>query len=181
MRKTSVLKFASNSKKGEEFDSLRLFPLFSRAIVTFPALRHGRFSLFPIEHPRPPADALKDRDGRLPSDRAILKSNPETPMLHKRKERIKMNENVKNLLKEQLWTLGTCSDEPNAVPAFKDVLPDGRLAVGDVFLDTTLKNIEANGKIAVSVYNLATMEGYQIKGHAEYMTEGNWLTPSKKR
>ena len=92
------------------------------SVVTFPALRRGRFSLFPIEPPRPPADALKDRDGRLPSDRAILKSHPETPMLHKRKERIKMNENVKNLLKEQLWTLGTCSDEPNAVPAFKDAL-----------------------------------------------------------
>lgn len=110
-------------KKGEEFDPLHRFPLFSRAIVTFPALRHGRFSLFPIEPPRSPADALKDRDGRFPSERAILKSHPETPMLHKRKERIKMNENVKNLLKEQLWTLGTCSDEPNAVPvAFKDVL-----------------------------------------------------------
>ena len=52
-------------KKGEEFESLHLFPLFSRAIVTFSALRHGRFSLFPIEHSRPPADALKDRDDRL--------------------------------------------------------------------------------------------------------------------
>ena len=92
-----------------------------------------------------------------------------------------MNENVKKLLKEQLWTLGTCSDEPNAVPvAFKDVRPDGRLAVGDVFLDTTLKNIEANGKIAVSVYNLATMEGYQIKGHAEYVTEGELVDTFKK-
>ena len=66
-------------------------------------------------------------------------------------------------------------------PLLRMYLPDGRLAGGDVFLDTTLKNIEANGKIAVSVYNLATMEGYQIKGHAEYVTERNWLTPSKKR
>lgn len=65
MRKTSGLNFASNSKKDEEFESLRLFSLFFRAIVTFPALRHGRLSLFPIEHPRPPADALKDRDDRL--------------------------------------------------------------------------------------------------------------------
>ena len=33
-----------------------------------------------------------------------------------------MNENVTKLLKEQIWYLGTYSDEPNAVPvAFKDI------------------------------------------------------------
>lgn len=56
--------------------------------------------------------------------------------------------------------------------AFKDVTPDGRLVVGDVFLETTLANIRANGKAAVSACNAATMEGYQIKGTAEYVTEG---------
>lgn len=92
-----------------------------------------------------------------------------------------MNEQVIKLLKEQLWTLATSSDEPNAVPvAFKDVTEDGRLAVGDVFLDTTLKNIRENGKIAVSVYNGSTLEGYQIKGSAEYVTEGAVVEAFKK-
>ena len=42
--------------------------------------------------------------------------------------------------------LATCADgEPNVVPvAFKDVTEDGKLVVGDVFLETTLKNIKAN-------------------------------------
>lgn len=49
-----------------------------------------------------------------------------------------------------------------------------KLAVGDVFLDTTLKNIKADGgKIAVSVYNAESLEGYQIKGTAEYVTKGD--------
>ena len=50
---------------------------------------------------------------------------------------------------------------------------DGKLVVGDVFLDTTLKNIAANnGKIAISVYDAQSLAGYQIKGTAQYVTEG---------
>ena len=57
--------------------------------------------------------------------------------------------------------------------AFKDVTEDGKLVVGDVFLETTLKNIKANdGRIAISAYDAQTLEGYQIKGTAEYVTEG---------
>lgn len=84
-----------------------------------------------------------------------------------------LNENVRKILAEQMWYLATYSNEPNAVPvAFKEVSEDGKLLVGDVFLETTLKNIEANGKIAVSASDAATLEGYQIKGTAQYITEG---------
>ena len=86
-----------------------------------------------------------------------------------------LNENVKKILKESMWDLATCgNNEPNVVPvSFKDVTEDGKLVVGDVFLETTLKNIQSNGgKIAISVYNGETLEGYQIKGTATYVTEG---------
>ena len=86
-----------------------------------------------------------------------------------------MNDSVKKLLKESMWDLATCANgEPNVVPVtFKDVTPDGKLVVGDVFLDTTLKNLTANGgRIAISVYDAKSLEGYQIKGVAEYVTEG---------
>lgn len=86
-----------------------------------------------------------------------------------------LNENVKKILKDSMWDLATCdNNEPNVVPvAFKDVTEDGKLVVGDVFLETTLKNIQSNGgKIAISVYNVETLEGYQIKGTATYVTEG---------
>lgn len=86
-----------------------------------------------------------------------------------------MNDDVKKLLKESMWDLATCSNgEPNVVPvAFKDVTEDGKLVVGDVFLETTLRNIKANhGKLAISVYDAKNLEGYQIKGTAEYVAEG---------
>lgn len=84
-----------------------------------------------------------------------------------------LNENVRKILAEQMWYLATYSNEPNAVPvAFKKVTEDGKLLVGDVFLQTTLENIEANSKIAVSASDAATLEGYQIKGTAQYITEG---------
>ncbi|HIR44587.1 MAG TPA: pyridoxamine 5'-phosphate oxidase family protein [Candidatus Ventrisoma faecale] len=86
-----------------------------------------------------------------------------------------MNETVVKLLKSSMWDLATCADgEPNVVPvAFKDVTEDGKLVVGDVFLETTLQNIKANnGRIAISAYDAQNLEGYQIKGSAEYVTEG---------
>lgn len=86
-----------------------------------------------------------------------------------------LNENVKRLLAESMWDLATCADnEPNVVPvAFKDVTEDEKLVVGDVFLETTLNNLKGNGgRIAVSVYDAKSLEGYQIKGAAEYVTEG---------
>ena len=85
-----------------------------------------------------------------------------------------LNESVVKLLKESVWDLATCADgEPNVVPvAFKDVTEDGKLLVGDVFLETTLNNIKANdGKITISVYDAQNLEGYQIKGTAQYVTE----------
>lgn len=86
-----------------------------------------------------------------------------------------MNENVSKLLKTSIWDLATCANgEPNVVPvAFKDIYDDGKLEVGDVYLETTLSNIKANGgRIAVSVYSPQSLEGYQIKGTAVYVTDG---------
>ncbi len=92
-----------------------------------------------------------------------------------------MNENVVSLLKAQPWTLGICGTEPNAVPVlFKDVTDDGKLVVGDVFLNTTLKNLEANDTIAVSAFNGETLEGYQVKGRAQHIVEGPVVDEFKK-
>lgn len=63
-----------------------------------------------------------------------------------------LNESVIKVLKRGMWDLATCADgEPNVVTvAFKDVTADGKLVVGDVFLETTLNNIKANnGRIAI--------------------------------
>lgn len=86
-----------------------------------------------------------------------------------------LSENVKKLLQTSMWDLASCAgNQPNVVPvAFKDVTEDGKLVVGDVFLETTLKNLKkSGGHIAISVYDAKSLEGYQIKGHAQYVTEG---------
>ena len=86
-----------------------------------------------------------------------------------------LNETVTKLLKENLWDLATCADGvPNVVPvAFKDVTPDGKLVVGDVFLATTLENLAKNeGRIAISAYDAKALAGYQITGTAVHVTEG---------
>lgn len=93
-----------------------------------------------------------------------------------------LTEAVKKVLAENMWNLATCSDNQlNVVPvAFKDVTADGKLVIGDVFLETTLKNLQANGgKIAISVYNATSLEGYQIKGTAEYVTSGELVETFK--
>ena len=94
-----------------------------------------------------------------------------------------MDARVIKVLKENMWDLATCAaGEPNVVPvAFKDVTDDGRLIVGDVFLDTTLRNLRENdNRIAISAYDAKTLEGYQIKGVAEYQTEGIVVDTFKK-
>ena len=85
-----------------------------------------------------------------------------------------LNESVIKLLKNGMWDLATCANgEPNVVPvAFKDIADDGKLVVGDVFLETTINNIKANnGRIAVSVYDAQNLEGYQIKGTVTNITK----------
>ncbi|MCD7903108.1 MAG: pyridoxamine 5'-phosphate oxidase family protein [Oscillospiraceae bacterium] len=94
------------------------------------------------------------------------------------------NEAVKKLLDASMWDLATCANgEPNVVPvAFKMATEDGRLAIGDVFLETTLRNLNASGgkiAISVSVYDAESLEGYQIKGTAEYLTEGEIVSAFK--
>ena len=86
-----------------------------------------------------------------------------------------MNEQVKKILENNLWEAATvCSKGfPNVVPVgFKAVLDDGKLAIGDVFLKQTLENIEANHRIAISAFDPKTTEGYQVKGRADYVTDG---------
>lgn len=64
---------------------------------------------------------------------------------------IMLNESVVKLLKEGMWDLATCANgELNVVPvAFKDVTDDGKLVVGDVFLETTLNNFNKTFKTQI--------------------------------
>lgn len=83
------------------------------------------------------------------------------------------NAEVKELLEKQMWYLATQGERPNVVPvAFKGISPEGELLVGDVFLHTTLENLQKDANIAVAVSDEQALKGYQIKGTARYVTEG---------
>ena len=82
-------------------------------------------------------------------------------------------EDVRKVFEDNLWFLATCGDEPNVVPAgFKYITEDGKFAIGALLMETTLKNIGANGKIAIAAADPLTAEAYQVKGTAELVTEG---------
>ena len=85
-----------------------------------------------------------------------------------------MNEQVKKVLSENIWTLATSANgDVNVAPfAFKAVLPDGRLAIANNFMQKTVANIKANEVVSVSAYDPKTNEGYQIKGKAIYTEDG---------
>ncbi len=93
------------------------------------------------------------------------------------------SQQVIQVLKEQIWYLATCNnDQPNVIPvAFKEVTQDGNLAVGDVFLHTTLENIAANPRISVAASNASSLEGYQIQGQAHYYAQGEIVEKFKQQ
>lgn len=92
-----------------------------------------------------------------------------------------MNEAVVKVLKENLWHIATFGEEPNVVPVgFKDVTDDGKLVVGDVFMEATAKNVKANGKVAIAAATPKS-EGYQVKGTAEYVTSGALFDAYQKK
>lgn len=90
---------------------------------------------------------------------------------------VQLNDRVKGVLESQpLWYVATCSDEPDvAMIGFKEILEDGRLLLCDVFMKNTRRNFRANGKVCIAVANPDTMEGYQITGTTEYITEGEHM------
>lgn len=93
-----------------------------------------------------------------------------------------LDERVKSLLEsEAMWYVGTMGDDPNvSCIGFKEILDDGKLLLCDVFMNHTLKNIRANGKVAITVCSPEKMEAYQISGTAEYLTESPKLESWKE-
>ena len=83
-----------------------------------------------------------------------------------------MNANVREILEGNIWSLATLGDTVNVVPIhYKHVTEDGNLVVVDNFLRKTKENVLKTGVAAVSAFKPGTA-GYQVKGKATYMSEG---------
>jgi len=77
--------------------------------------------------------------------------------------------------KMQVWSVATADKDgmPNVVPiAFAKVLSDDEILLVDNFLDKTKANIKADPKVAISVWDLEQLKGYQFKGTARIETSG---------
>ena len=89
----------------------------------------------------------------------------------------KIIENVKNVFnKTAIYAVATASKEglPNVVQIHfvKIYNEDDTILLVDNFMDKTLKNIEENPYIAISVWDMDKKQAFQLKGVASIMTSG---------
>ena len=84
-------------------------------------------------------------------------------------------QNVQDFLKGKLGWVSTASAAgvPNAVPKGSvRVLDDSHIMFADLFSLKTRANLKENPNVGVTVIDLATNQGYQIKGTAELLESG---------
>ncbi len=89
----------------------------------------------------------------------------------------KITEEVKEVVgksKGLAVATATKEGEPNVVPiAFGKVLSEDEVLLMDVFMEKTKENIKANPRVAISVWDMDTFKGYQLKGSARIETSGS--------
>ncbi len=85
----------------------------------------------------------------------------------------KLDDDVKSLLNNsKVWHIATMDDMPNVITVlFKTIDENDNIILFDVFMNKTANNIKKNGKIAITVYDMEILKGYQLKGSAQYSTE----------
>jgi uncharacterized protein len=84
-------------------------------------------------------------------------------------------QNVQDFLKGRLGWVSTASAAgvPNAVPKGSvRVLDDSHILFADLFSQKTRANLMENPNVGVTVIDLETAQGYQIKGTAELQDSG---------
>jgi predicted pyridoxine 5'-phosphate oxidase superfamily flavin-nucleotide-binding protein len=87
-----------------------------------------------------------------------------------------LNERMKEIFAKQgIFALGTAdlNGVPNVVPvgAIK-IMDDETILISDQYFHKTLDNLRQNPQVAISFWERAEGEGYQIKGEATIHTEG---------
>ncbi len=88
----------------------------------------------------------------------------------------KLTNEVKGVIeKSKGWAFATADQNgnPNVVSiAFGKVLSESQVMLIDVFMDKTLENLTENPTVALSVWDMESLQGYQLKGTAKVETSG---------
>lgn len=94
---------------------------------------------------------------------------------------IKIPQDIKNLLEKSIVAFGTCdkSGKPNVVAvACCKVVTANQVLITDNFFNKTRANLLANDQVSLAFWepvdNSAGNQGFQLKGTAEYLTQGPW-------
>jgi predicted pyridoxine 5'-phosphate oxidase superfamily flavin-nucleotide-binding protein len=86
----------------------------------------------------------------------------------------KLNQRMKEIFEKQkpiVLATATKDGIPNVVPVgMKKIIDDETILISDQYLNKTLKNIQANPRVAITVWD--EIEGYQIKGTVTVETSG---------
>jgi len=87
-----------------------------------------------------------------------------------------LNERMKEIFgKQGIFGLATAdlNGIPNVVPVGSiKILDDETILISDQYFHKTLDNLRQNPKVAISFWERAEGEGYQVKGDATIHTEG---------
>ncbi len=87
----------------------------------------------------------------------------------------KIPNEVQEFLKGKMAWVATAgpSGMPNATPKGSvKIIDDEHIVFADLFSKKTRENLRANPKVAVTVVDMTTYKGYQIKGSAKILESG---------
>jgi predicted pyridoxine 5'-phosphate oxidase superfamily flavin-nucleotide-binding protein len=87
----------------------------------------------------------------------------------------KIPKEVQEFLKGKMaWVATAASDGmPNTTPKGSvKIIDDEHIVFADLFSKKTRENLQANPKVAVTVADMTTYQGYQIKGSAALLESG---------
>jgi len=99
---------------------------------------------------------------------------------------IEINEELKKLIEENDLAFATIDENGNPhciAVGFCKVVSKNQILVTDNYMIETIKNIQQNPNVALTVWNKDWKEnciGYELRGTAEYFTNGKWYERIKQ-
>jgi predicted pyridoxine 5'-phosphate oxidase superfamily flavin-nucleotide-binding protein len=98
----------------------------------------------------------------------------------------KITPEIKKLVEENPLAFATVDEKGNPhciAVAFVKVVSKNQILVTDNYMSETIKNIQKNPNVALTVWSENWKEkcvGYELKGKAKYFTSGKWYEMVKK-
>ena len=99
---------------------------------------------------------------------------------------VEINEELKKLIQENALAFATMDENGNPhciAVGFIKVVSKNQILIGDNYIVESLKNIKRDNNVALAVWNKDWKKncvGYELRGTAEYFTEGKWYETVKQ-